>query len=1152
MATRSERVVLTLEDNFSTGMAKAAAQTALLERALKDLDGTSTKTGRSTSSASTDIEKTGTAARKSSADINQLSGRLNLLAQTAVTLGPALIPIGAVGLPAVTGLAAGLGAAAGAAGVAMLAFHGVGDALDALNKYQAEPTAENLAAMQEEFRKVGPAAADFVRYIDSLSPELEGLQRIAGRGIFPGFESGIRSLLTLLPQVRAVVASISDEIGRLGADAGASLANDDDWQRFFDYIRTDAAPTLDAFARATGNVAAGLASLMVDFAPMSRDFSGGLLEMSRAFRQWADGLGETEGFEEFLAYIRENGPAVREFLVAAADALVGVAKAAAPWGATVLPILTSAAKVFAALANSPVGPLLYDAAAGMLVLNRASSLLGPSLTKASTGLTGLRTTIPQMRTDFGTLATTWMTAGTTTEREAARVGAASERLRGNLARLGPAAKTAAGAGGIMLLADSANRADRSLGVLEATAGGALAGAAFGGWGAVIGGAAGLLVGLGQSADQTSQYVQELAGTYDQLTGAMTNNTRALVAQTLEQDGALKAAQALGLNLQTVLNAALGDSADRSQLASAYIRDYNAAYNEFDKDAAGRLGNWDKLNKQINFNADSVDSAGAAARREAAAMGGAASATGKYGSAASGASGDTRTLAQQVKAATSAMQAHRQAALGAFDAETQWRQALVAARQQAASNSAGIRGNSDAALANRSALSQLAAAWNNQSDAVKNNNARFKEARSAFVQTATAMGVPIGKARQLASALLEIPKSRVVNVTVNTGDATSRISAVYQQLASLHDKTITVNVAQHRTSSGTTGGPFYTPADGMTIPGSRAPYRDQVPILAAPGEEVVSNRYGQADRWRPLLKAINANMLADGGTVQRLADGGTAGGSTTSNRSGLGQLAGINHAYLSAAELGQRLDNLSNVQIRRLSKSFDNLSLKSLKKLDKAFDDAVETARDAKQDARDAYAQAKENRSSLASSVADSLRSDLWGQQSSNVFAGGAGSDPLSILRSDIAHSRQQNTLEKSLIGKGISDAVLSDVASNGGLAGLQQISGYSRAQVRQLNSLYAQRQRLSTQAGATAANAVYGDEIKQQTRALDTANRHLAAIQSENKQLRKQLKAAEKTADKSRHSAAEHGGRATGKAVNSAAASGKRRQKRGGTYKANH
>jgi hypothetical protein len=56
------------------------------------------------------------------------------------------------------------------------------------------------------------------------------------------------------------------------------------------------------------------------------------------------------------------------------------------------------------------------------------------------------------------------------------------------------------------------------------------------------------------------------------------------------------------------------------------------------------------------------------------------------------------------------------------------------------------------------------------------------------------------------------------------------------------------------------------ADGMTVPGQRHPYGDKDLYALAPGEEVISNRHGQADRHRGLLKAINAGHLADGGTA----------------------------------------------------------------------------------------------------------------------------------------------------------------------------------------------------------------------------------------------------------------------------------------------
>lgn len=110
------------------------------------------------------------------------------------------------------------------------------------------------------------------------------------------------------------------------------------------------------------------------------------------------------------------------------------------------------------------------------------------------------------------------------------------------------------------------------------------------------------------------------------------------------------------------------------------------------------------------------------------------------------------------------------------------------------------------------------------------------------------------------------------VTANTHDAMSALGAFGSYLASLtRPRTVDVGVKIHKGAVGAGGSGglagLLNPgtADGGTITGPRYPYGDKVLTPTAPGEEVISNRHGQADKWRPFLKRINAG-LADGGTV----------------------------------------------------------------------------------------------------------------------------------------------------------------------------------------------------------------------------------------------------------------------------------------------
>ncbi len=65
MGVRRESVELSLQDrDFTSGMARAAAETALLNRELKNLDGTSVRAGRSTKTVGDEAEKTGAKFRK--------------------------------------------------------------------------------------------------------------------------------------------------------------------------------------------------------------------------------------------------------------------------------------------------------------------------------------------------------------------------------------------------------------------------------------------------------------------------------------------------------------------------------------------------------------------------------------------------------------------------------------------------------------------------------------------------------------------------------------------------------------------------------------------------------------------------------------------------------------------------------------------------------------------------------------------------------------------------------------------------------------------------------------------------------------------------------------------------------------------------------
>ena len=376
MATRHERVVLSLEDQFTTQMAKAAAATALMNKSLHDLDGSAADAGNSTREAGGDVDVFTKRTRDGGAEIDKFSGRLSVLRDAALTLGPALVPLGGAAVVGVAGLAAQFGALAGGAGVAIAALNGVGDALGAVNDYQLDPTRENLAAVQEEFNRLGDAGAAFVIFLESVAPQLRELQMTAREGFLPGLEEGIETFLTRGPQVNGIIGELAETMGDLSASTGEVLAGDR-FDSFFEYLDGPAATTLGEIARSIGLVTEGLANMMVAFAPVSSQFSGGMEDMARSFAEWSSTLDSNESFQEFLNYLRTNGPAAVDFLSSLVQALASIVEAAAPVGQAVLPALTNLLDVFAKFAGTGFGTTILTAAAAFVALNRATSVLSP-------------------------------------------------------------------------------------------------------------------------------------------------------------------------------------------------------------------------------------------------------------------------------------------------------------------------------------------------------------------------------------------------------------------------------------------------------------------------------------------------------------------------------------------------------------------------------------------------------------------------------------------------------------------------------------------------------------------------------------------------------------------------------------------------------
>lgn len=248
------------------------------------------------------------------------------------------------------------------------------------------------------------------------------------------------------------------------------------------------------------------------------------------------------------------------------------------------------------------------------------------------------------------------------------------------------------------------------------------------------------------------------------------------------------------------------------------------------------------------------------------------------------------------------------------------------------------------------------------------------------------------------------------------------------------------------------------ADGGTVQGPRYPYGDKVLTFLAPGEEVISNRHGQADRFR----ADRAT-----GRIPAYADGGTIGGLSTYSRSGGGETP--------------------RQELKRFKRALEE-STKAIQTETSKRDDLVQA------------------RDSLVSTVSGHFTSDIFASK----LTGGTHltQDPLNALRKDIADAQQFQGLLGTLSAKGLSGQAFQSLAETGDVRRAQAFAALSPGEIAQFQSLFDQRANASASVGGFAGDTVYKAGI-------DTSNQHLAALNAKATQLEHEIKVLQQVVEKS-------------------------------------
>jgi hypothetical protein len=406
------------------------------------------------------------------------------------------------------------------------------------------------------------------------------------------------------------------------------------------------------------------------------------------------------------------------------------------------------------------------------------------------------------------------------------------------------------------------------------------------------------------------------------------------------------------------------------------------------------------------------------------------------------------------------------------------------------------------------------------------------------------GIPksMAEAKALAERLDLTAKERKALMRLVT-EGQGSVAAAKRLMDSFQNKKVTLTVVTNRiggvtSSAGGRSAPAIPSADGSTVPKTGLPYADRHHYLLADGEEVISNRNGQADRHRSLLKAINAGRLADGGTT--------------------GWGAGPRPGYSAFGGFDVTPANAFAAALNRLS----HLTDRELHQREKLLSHAIKLQeREIKRDERAAQreereSQALRDRVEVLKQERDSIRDSISARFQTNPFDAAGGSIE-GILGKDIRDASKMVALIQQLQEKGLDGDALTYLLQN---ASQDQIANYangSQADVQNYENLFNMRATAAATAGIAGAEAegitfkleaaqvVYQAQLVEQRAAsneLRESNRHL---RQQNLRLRaiettldRHEKAREKAADRRADKQSKDTGREVAGALNGAVTNG--------------
>ena len=251
----------------------------------------------------------------------------NILKGTFIAVIPSIAAFGA----AATGALATVGAMTGVLAGGLLgltsAFGVAGAAIGAF----AVTAVGHMKKFKDFMKGEGPGTKEMEALRDSVNGLKEDHKKLSDQlesNNFETFNNGVQAARKVLNKLNGLMVESSGVMKNLSKSLNESM-DSAPMERFFNYLNSNGASTLDKVARGVGFFGRSLASLVVAFGPLAASMSQGFLDMSKRVDEWSAKLADSQGMKQFTNYVNENIPKIRG---AFRDLTVGLVQMFAAFG----------------------------------------------------------------------------------------------------------------------------------------------------------------------------------------------------------------------------------------------------------------------------------------------------------------------------------------------------------------------------------------------------------------------------------------------------------------------------------------------------------------------------------------------------------------------------------------------------------------------------------------------------------------------------------------------------------------------------------------------------------------------------------------------------------------------------------------------------